>query len=207
MGGRHHSDLRWRVAQEAARIMNEHGVTDFRLAKQKAAERCGLREPRNLPGNDEVEAALRQHQRLFGGLRHHSNLRRLREAAAKTMRFLEGFHPRLVGPVLSGLATEHSGVQLHLFADHAESVELFLHNRGIRSDLKERRYRIRGDDFRHYPVYEFSFGGADVEAAVFSQDELRHAPFSPVDGQPMQRATLSEVDALAEAEEPPLFAS
>jgi hypothetical protein len=185
--------------------MNEQGITDFRLAKQKAAERCGLREPRNLPGNDEIEAALRQHQRLFGGSRHHSNLRRLREAASKAMRFLEGFHPRLVGPVLSGLATEHSGVQLHLFADHPESVELFLHNRGIRSELKERRYRIRGDDYRHFPVYEFSFGDAEVEAAVFSQDELRQAPSSPVDGQPMQRATLAEVEELAATEEPPLF--
>jgi hypothetical protein len=205
MGGRQQSNLRWRVAQEAARIINEEGVTDFRLAKQKAVDRCGLRELRHLPGNDEIEAALRQHQRLFGGSRHQANLRRLRTAACKAMRFLETFQPRLVGPVLSGLATEHSGVQLHLFADHPESVELYLHNRGIRSELKERRYRIRGDDYRHHPVYEFSLGGADVEAAVFSLDELRQPPFSPIDGQPMQRATLNEAEALAEKEEPPLF--
>jgi len=37
------------------------------------------------------------------------------------MRYLREFEPRLVGAVLSGTATEHSEVQLHLFADARRS--------------------------------------------------------------------------------------
>ena len=206
MGRRHFSDLRRRVADEAARIINEQGISDFRLAKQKAAERCGLREYRNLPGNDEIETALRHRQRLFGGARHVMHLRRLREAAATAMGRLGDFQPRLVGPVLSGSATEHSEIQLHLFADHDEHVQFFLERHGITSELGQKRFRIRNEDYRYQPIYTFVADGVKFEAAVFAEADLRQAPLSPVDGQPMQRAPLHDVEELLqEAEEPALF--
>ena len=37
------SDLRQQLADEAARLMAEHGIQDFSLAKRKAAERLGVR--------------------------------------------------------------------------------------------------------------------------------------------------------------------
>ena len=62
----HTDDSRHLLAQEAARIMAEEGVRDFRFAKRKAAERLGF-DPRSLhlPTNLEVEQALAEHQRLF----------------------------------------------------------------------------------------------------------------------------------------------
>ena len=45
MSKRPHSDnLRRAVAQEAARVMAEHGIHDFLAAKRKAAERLGITE-------------------------------------------------------------------------------------------------------------------------------------------------------------------
>jgi hypothetical protein len=206
MSRRHFTDLRQRVAEEAARIISEQGISDFRLAKHKAAERCGLRDFRNLPANDEIESALRNRQRLFGGARHRSHLRRLREAACSAMRRLEAFQPRLVGPVLSGSATEHSDVQLHLFTEHDESLQFYLEGRGIDCRLDQKRFRLRGEDYRYQPVYRFSADGVGFEAAVFPLDGLRQAPCSPVDGLPMQRAALHEVEELLqEEEEPALF--
>jgi hypothetical protein len=206
MGRRHITDQRLRVAEQAARIISEQGISDFRLAKQKAAERCGLRNFRNLPGNDEIEAALRHRQRLFGGARHRSHLRSLREAACAAMRRLAAFHPRLVGPVLSGSATEHSDIQLHLFSDQDESLQLFLEGRGITCELDQKRFRLRSEEYRYQPMYRFSADGAAFEASVFPLDGLRQAPCSPVDGQPMQRAAVHEVEALLqEEEEPALF--
>ena len=206
MSRRHFTDLRQRVAEEAARIISEQGIADFKLAKQKAAERCGLREFRNLPGNDEIESALRHRQRLFGGARHRSHLRYLREAACVAMRRLETFQPRLVGPVLTGCATEHSDIQLHLFTDHDESLQFFLEGRGIECELSQKRFRVRSEEYRYHPVYRFSADGATFEAAVFTLDGLRQAPCSPVDGQPMQRAAVHEVEELLQEEdEPALF--
>lgn len=206
MSRRHFTDLRQRVAEEAARIISEQGVSDFKLAKYKAAERCGLREFRNLPGNDEIEAALRHRQRLFGGARHQSHLRQLRESACIAMKNLASFHPRLVGPVLTGSATEHSDIQLHLFTDYDESLQFFLEARGIACALGQKRFRLRSEEYGYQAIYRFSVSGASFEAAVFALDGLRQSPRSPVDGQPMQRAALHEVEALLqEAEDTALF--
>ena len=139
----HPSDnLRRALAQEAARIMAEHGIQDFRTAKRKAAERLGVTDAGAvLPRNTEIEAALAEYQRLFGGESHVDTLHAQRRAALHAMRYLREFEPRLVGPVLSGTATAHTDVQLHLFADRAETVTLKLMDRGIAHEVTEQRVR------------------------------------------------------------------
>ena len=52
-------DLRRALAQEAARIMAEHGIEDFLQAKRKAADRLGVQDVAVLPKNVEIEAAHR----------------------------------------------------------------------------------------------------------------------------------------------------
>ena len=97
------------VAQEAARIIVEQGIRDYRVAKTKAAERLGVSTRGALPGNTEIEQAVSEHLLLFGGDAHASLLRALREAALSAMRLLEPFSPRLVGPVLAGTAGRKLG--------------------------------------------------------------------------------------------------
>src|ERR1700730_17686722 len=117
-------NLRLALAQEAARVMAEHGIRDFLAAKRKAAERFGVIDSAVLPKNTEIEAALAQYQRLFAPESHAKSLRTQRHAALQFMAYLADFAPRLVGPVLSGTATSNCAVQLHLFADSAEAVLL-----------------------------------------------------------------------------------
>ncbi|MGC1520454.1 MAG: hypothetical protein WA803_02845, partial [Steroidobacteraceae bacterium] len=109
-------DLRSALAQEAARIMAEHGIGEFLQAKRKAADRLGVNDVAVLPKNVEIEAALRAHQRLFGRDSHDHTLKEQRRIALDTMRMLEEFQPRLVGSVLTGTATNYSDINLHLFA-------------------------------------------------------------------------------------------
>ena len=73
--------LRSAVAQEAARLMAEHGIQDFYIAKRKAAERYGVVDGAFLPRNTEIEAALMSHQRLFGGAQHQRSLQEQRRVA------------------------------------------------------------------------------------------------------------------------------
>src|SRR3954462_8325752 len=112
--------LRLALAQEAARIMSEQGIDDYRLAKRKAAERLGATDIAVLPKNTEIEAALAAHHRLFEGHTHTSALTQLRQTALQAMLLLKKFQPRLVGPVLSGTASAHSEVNLDIFADSPE---------------------------------------------------------------------------------------
>jgi hypothetical protein len=190
-------NLRRALAQEAARLMAEHGIRDFLIAKRKAAERLGVLDGAALlPKNSEIESALGEYQRLFGGQSHLLALDAQRRAALSAMRYLQEFEPRLVGAVLSGTATQHSDVQLHLFAERAESVTLKLLDEGIRHEVTERRLRFGTEEVRAFPGVRFEMDEQSIEATVFPTDGIRQAPVSPVDGRPMRRANALEVAAL-----------
>jgi len=188
--------LRQAVAEEAARIMREQGVDDFLQAKRKAADRLGVTDASILPRNTEVEAALVAHQRLFAADRHEAGLAELRRSALEAMRLMADFQPRLVGPVLTGTASPHSEINLHLFSDSPEAVSLRLEERGVPHEVLERRLRYERDRVVSYPALRFVAGHQTVDAVVFPLDGIRQAPSSPVDGKPMRRAGAAEVEAL-----------
>jgi hypothetical protein len=189
-------NLRRALAQEAARVMAEHGVRDFLVAKRKAAERFGVVDGAVLPRNSEIEEALAEYQRLFGGEEHVESLYAQRLAALEAMRALAPFQPRLVGPVLTGTATEHAHVQLHVFADRAESVAFRLMDQGVPYQMGEKRLKLNADRVLLQPVLEIEIDAQPIEIVVFPVDGIRQAPVSPVDGRPLRRADTGEVEAL-----------
>ena len=193
-------ELRRTLAQEAARIMADQGISDFLLAKRKAAERFAVTDKSVLPKNTEIEAALAEHHRLFGAHQHEHHVRELREIALDAMRLLQKFQPRLVGPVLTGMASEHSEILLHLFTDQVESVGWHLEERAIPFRLVERRVRYEATRQAVYPVYSFVAGTQQIEAMVFPLDGIRQAPLSAVDGKPLRRGALAEIEELVAAE-------
>ncbi|HEX4243182.1 MAG TPA: hypothetical protein VHZ53_17360 [Steroidobacteraceae bacterium] len=192
-------DLRRALAQEAARIMAEHGIDDFRQAKRKAADRLGVHDVAVLPKNVEIESALREHQRLFGRDAHQHSLMEQRRIALSAMRMLDEFQPRLVGSVLTGTATNYSDINLHLFADRSESVAIRLIEIGVPHEVHERRVKMDAERSINYPALRFEAQGRTVDATVFPIDGIRQSPYSPVDGRPMKRADVKEVSDLIAA--------
>lgn len=184
------------VAAEAARIIQEEGLTDFRGAKTKAAERLGLGRNAPLPDNEEIESALAERTRIFHSDTQPELLDGLRHAAFEIMRGLATFHPRLVGDVLSGNATLHSSVDLHLFSDTVEAVGSALESLGIGYRDLARRHRLRRDEVEPFPGYRFSAHNCDFSSTVFPLRLRGHAPLSPVDGRPMRRVGLKELAEL-----------
>lgn len=182
--------------------MAEQGIDDFLLAKRKAAERMGATDVSVLPRNTEIESALAEYHRLFGNQSHAGTLRDLRKTALSMMELFKDFKPRLVGPVLSGTASAHSEISLHLFTDRAENVALRLIERNIPHQPAERRLRYEPDRVVAYPAFRFVAGDQPVDVVVFPLDGIRQAPSSPVDGKPMRRGDTPEVLALVEASFP-----
>ena len=191
-----HAQTRQRIAHEAARLMIEHGIRDYRLAKRKAAERYRGSDSRDLPRNDEIEGQREAYQRLFHGDEHSRRLGALRRCALEAMRLLQPFHPRLVGPVLSGTADGHSEICLHLFSDPPEDVALFLLEHCITHEPGEARVSFSASEHVRLPAFRFIAGETPIELIVFSGRTRRRVPLSPVDGRPMRRAKLAEVAAL-----------
>lgn len=192
-------NLRRALAQEAARVMAEHGIRDFLFAKRKAAERFGVVDGAVLPRNTEIEEALQEYQRLFGGEGPFESLQAQREIALEVMRRLSEFQPRLVGPVLHGTATEHDDVTLHVFADRVENVTFKLMDQRVPFEIAERRTRLAPERIVQQPALRLDVHGQPVEIVVFPLDGIRQSPASPVDGKPMRRADLNEVESLLEA--------
>ncbi len=184
------------LAQEAARIIVEQGIEDYRVAKLKAAERLGMSARGSLPGNTEIEKALSEHLKLFGRESHLDLLRVLRRAALAAMELLAPFTPRLVGPVLHGTASANSPVNLHVFADDAETVANRLRQYSIAYRPFERRLKSRRDRSETFAAFRFVQDESAIEATVFPVDGVRQAPISPVNGKPMRRADRNAILAL-----------
>lgn len=187
------------IAQEAARIIQEHGVTDFRSAKEKAVTRLGLDQQGALPSNEEIERVLAERHRIFYGESHQEHITALRQAALSLMRELAPFEPRLVGAVLNGNATMHSMIELHLFSDAAEDVSSCLALLGLAHRPVEYRLRLRRDEVAAFPGYQVRSGEFDFALTVFPERIRGHAPLSPVDGRPMRRAAVRDIEALLNA--------
>lgn len=194
--GKRATAVQRQIVQEAARIICEERMTDYRMAKHKAAERLGLGFKAGMPDNAQIQAAVIEYQRLFGGRGYAERLQLLRETALRAMDLLKDFQPRLVGAVASGATTDEHKVRLHGFADKPELLDLYLSGRGIPFDMGDRRYRYPDGRTAQVPTCEFSAGDVDIEMAVFATSELRRAPLSPVDGQPVKRLTYREVEQL-----------
>lgn len=123
---------RARIAQAAAVLILEHGLTDWHDAKRKAARQLLLPENNALPDDDEIEAALFEHQSLFGGDTHASQLRARRLQALVWMNRLAAFSPKLYGALAEGWGGEHQDIRLELLAEDSKTVELQLIDDGIR---------------------------------------------------------------------------
>jgi hypothetical protein len=191
-----HESLRDRITEEAARILAEEGVRDFHMAKRKAAARLNESETRDLPSNEEVEAALATRLALFHGDTRTRLLATLRNAALELMSRLARFEPRVAGALVSGNVTQSSPVEIHLAADTPEEVRFFLDDTGIPVEDMQRHLRFGGDRREAVPGFRFFAGDAHVEVLVFTHTAMREPPLSPVDGHPMQRLSRAEVERL-----------
>lgn len=198
-GRRRDEQLRQEIAQEAARILVTEHSSNLHTAKLKAAERLGIRDACCLPGNDEVEAALRAYQSLFHAEAQSKFLARIRTIALDAMTFFHSFEPRLVGSVLSGTAMLGSTVNLHIFSDNVEDVAILLMESNIPYLLASNRFVIGNSHTIDFPTYCFVVDDVSIEAVVFPLKQLREPPRITVGGNLVERASKSAVQVLIQA--------
>lgn len=191
---------RMQVAWEAARLISEGGIDDYRQAAAKAATRLGITDTAAIPTTQELEDALREYQRLFRADQPHL-LRQRREAAVEAMRFLDAFNPRLVGAVLEGTADAHTAVSLQVFSDDADAVVRFLHDKGIPARIGTRSVRLGGAAWSPCTTLSFIADGVPFELLVLPTTALRQAPLVGGDERPMRRASPLQLQRLLDAED------
>jgi len=119
------------IAAVAARLVVEEGM-EYAAAKRKAGREHGRRA--ELPSNEQVEDAVREHIELFCADTQPAELRALRAVALPWMLRLQSFRPHLAGAVWRGTATRHSAVLIDLYCDDPKAAEIALINAGVNYD-------------------------------------------------------------------------
>ncbi len=113
------------IANTTARIAVEEGM-EWGPAKRRALREMGLPTRTPLPGNDQVEEAVREYIALFCADTQPRELRALRQLALVWMERMAAFRPHLGGAVWHGTATRLSDIYLQLFCDDSKSAEIAL---------------------------------------------------------------------------------
>ncbi len=193
--------IREEIAQEAARLMFEEGVKEYRHAKRKAARRFGRHKAdslgSHLPSNAEVHAELVQLIELYEGEVLPERLLHLRLLALKYLELFAPFRPLLVGSVLKGAVRAASDIDLHLFADDPEEVETFLNQQAI-PYTQETVTVQHGNRFIDYPHIYLEEDETVVECTIYPPEERRHPPKSSITGKAMERADAKHLAELIE---------
>lgn len=196
--------LRQLIAQQAARMMAEDGISDFAYAKKKAGRQLGAIDNSVLPSNTEIEDELKLYNALFLSEEQPENLRNLRKSALFTMQLLERFNPYLTGSVLDGTAGLGSETHIHLFAESLKDLEMFLLNQDIPFETNEKSYRImndgkrdkKGDNRKRVPVFTLEMNTGLIKLSIFESDDIRVATKRAADGTNAERADIEEVKEL-----------
>lgn len=193
----HVEAIRSNIANLAARLMAEDGISSYSLAKRKAAKQLGASDSEALPANREIDEALRAYLAIYREDELRDRLAQLRQEALELMRLLAVFNPYLTGPVLDGTAGRYAEAEIELFADSAKDVEIF---------LLERNFSFEHADLRHTGQHH----GAGQPEALLRLDGkvstllLKIYPYklermrrrNPHTGQVSSRASVEAVAAL-----------
>lgn len=199
--------LRQLIAQSAARLMAEEGIHDYAYAKRKAAKQLGATENSVLPTNAEIEEEVRLYHGIYNAEEQPIELALLRKAALATMQLFERFNPYLTGNVLDGSAGKFAQTEIHLFADSAKEVEMFLLNQQIPFESSEKAYRLsdrpskdKKDKVRKtVPVFTLETEYGIQKLSVFEFDDMRIATKKTSDGSNAERADIAELKKLLTA--------
>lgn len=168
--------LKAEIAATAARMVVEEGL-EYGPAKRRAVRQMGLPGRSALPGNDEVEDAVREYIALFCADTQPAELAALRSLALTWMERLEEFRPHLGGAVWHGTATRLSDIYIQLFCDDPKSAEIALIDHNV--DYEPRT--VTG--FHGEPVEALSLSSVSrelgeavgVHLLVYDHDDLRGA--------------------------------
>ena len=196
--------LRQLIAQNAARMMAEDGINDFAYAKKKAGKQLGVYEASVMPTNAEVEEEIRLYHNIYNADEQPLELAKLRKAALMTMQLFERFNPHLTGSVLDGSAGKFSQTNIHLFADSAKDVEMFLLNQQIPFESSEKSYRVSDKPSKDkkekvrktVPMFTLETELGLQKLSVFDVDDMRVAVKRTVNGSNADRADINEVQVL-----------
>jgi predicted nucleotidyltransferase len=129
------SDVRCKIAREAATLLYFGAAKEYKQAKLKAAKTLGSN---FLPSNLEVAVELDEIADMLEGPARKERLIKMRKEALKIMTILKEYCPILIGSVWRGNIRQGSDLDIALYHDTADEILNTLKENGFKISKTER---------------------------------------------------------------------
>ena len=164
------SDLRKRIAREAAVLLYTSQEKEYKQAKSRAAQTLGTR---IFPSNAEVAEELDKIAEEQEGPSRRERLSQMRKEASEIMAALKAFHPRLVGSVWRGTANRNSDIDVTAFSsDHKAVIDSLAKGSFKVVRTEWRSVTKRGEKESSFHIHLVLSSGNEVEVVVHSPEKM-----------------------------------
>ena len=172
----HTKNIRLSIANKAAEIIMEEGITDYQYAKKKAVRYLDLDTVDLLPSNDEIDKALLDYRLIFKAELDIELVKTIKTEALRIMKFFASFNPYFVTQLSEGLLPKYPIIQINLFSDNMKEVEYILLNNNIPFETKDfniSEKRTKKQSLKKIPLILIERGNIPVELKIFEPHDQK----------------------------------
>ena len=193
----HTKNIRLSIANKAAEIIMEEGITDYQYAKKKAVRYLDLDTVDLLPSNDEIDKALLDYRLIFKAELDIELVKTIKTEALRIMKFFESFNPYFVTQLSEGLLPKYPIIQINLFSDNMKEVEYILLNNNIpfeTNDFNISEKRTKKQSLKKIPLILIERGNVPVELKIFEPHDQKRNKKNLMDMRGLDLKQLSNFD-------------
>jgi len=186
------SNLKSRIAREAATLLYFGGEKEYKQAKDKAARTLGIH---FLPSNLEVALELDKISEEQEGPKRKERLIEMRKEALNVMMILSTFCPVLIGSVWRGTIKQGSDIDIAVYTDESEEILTALKDGGIKV-LKTAWITVnkRGITLSSFHIYAQSLAKHGIEIVARSREEAGKKRRCETFGDEMKGLNIKELE-------------
>jgi predicted nucleotidyltransferase len=188
------SDLKYKVAREAATLLYFGAEKEYKQAKLKAAKTLGVH---FLPTNLEVAVELDKIAEALEGPARKERLIQMRKEALKIMTTLKKYGPLLIGSVWRGTIRQGSDIDIVLYHDTPDEILNFLKKNKVK--IAENEWTTvtkKGKPEASFHIYAETSSKQTVELVVRSSDEAGYRRKCEIFGDELKGLNIQELERL-----------
>ena len=190
------SDLRCKIAKEAATLLYFGAEKEYKQAKLKAAKTLGIH---FLPTNLEVALELDKIAEANEGAARKERLIQMRKEALKIMKTLKEYHPLLIGSVWRGTIRQGSDIDIAVYHDVPDEIPIFLEKSGVKISRTEwTTVTKKGKTETAFHIYVETSSKQKIEVVVRSPDEAGCRRKCEVFGDELKGLNVQELERVLE---------
>jgi predicted nucleotidyltransferase len=188
------SDLRCKIAREAATLLYFGAAKEYKQAKIKAAKTLGSN---FLPSNREVAVELDNIADMLEGPARKGRLSRMRKEALKIMKIFKEYCPILIGSVWRGNIRQGSDIDIALYHDTTDEIVDALKKNGFKISKTERTTETKmGTPESSFHIYVETTGKPTAELVVRNSEEAGSKRKCEIFGDEIKGMKIEELERL-----------